>query len=402
MAAALDVYLEEALVGRLARNERAQMVFGYTRAWRERVDAVPLSHSLPLREAPFSQKEWVGYFAGLAPKGEWRSDAVDRPAGTESDFALLEALGGDCPGAVTLLPQGVTPSQTKARYRVLADAELARLLRDQLLLATGAEQLTVRLEEGNIGLPLAGAASSHILHTALASDPDILHNRALCLALAARVGLAATGTIIGRVADISYLLVARGDRRVDGKGVLHRLRREDFCQALGKARQMTDGNPGGATVKDCFDLLRSASSLPVLDLGTLLDALIFNLIIGNHNVHAEQFALLYSAPNSTRLAPLEDLVASVNHRQLDNELAIRIGGEAEAEGVALANLESLAGAAGLAKPLVKRRVAEFARRVLAAIDTIDKPAASCKRLATGVAERCKGVITRFERVAEPD
>jgi serine/threonine-protein kinase HipA len=402
MTTALDVYLGEALVGRLARNELAEMVFGYTRAWRERVDAVPLSHSLPLREEPFRQKEWVGYFAGLAPKGEWRSGAGDRPGGTESDFALLEALGGDCPGAVTFLSQGATPLQTKARYRVLADAELARLLRDRLSLAEGAEQLAVRLEAGNIGLPLAGAASSHILYPVLASDPDILHNRVLCLALAARVGLAAAGTIIGRVADISYLLVARGDRWLDGKGVLHRLQREDFCQALGKARQMTDGNPGGSTVKDCFDLLRSASSLPVLDLGALLDALIFHLIIGNHNVHAEQFALLYSAANGTRLAPLEDLVASVNRRQLDNELAIRIGGEAEAERVALANLESLAGAAGLAKPLVKRRVADFARRVLAAIDTIDKPAASSKRLATGVAERCKGVIARFERVAEPD
>jgi hypothetical protein len=38
----------------------------------------------------------------------------------------------------------------------------------------------------------------------------------------------------------------------------------------------------------------------------LLDAVIFNLIIGNHDAHAKNFSLLYLSHRSVRLAPLYD------------------------------------------------------------------------------------------------
>lgn len=393
MAAALDVYLADTLVGRLALDEKAEMGFVYAGTWRERPDAVALSYSLPLRAEPFSQRACAGYFAGLLSNGDARRGSGGNRG---NDLAMLEQLGGDCPGAVSFLPPGTPPSRAKERYRVLAEEDLAVFLRDRLALDDSQAKIAVRLDGGKIGLPLAGAASSHILKPAFTSAAHHLYNEALCQALAAQVGLPAVRTIIGRVADVDYLLVARSDRCIDDTGRLYRLPQEDFCQALGYLPRISDKNATGRSTKNCFSLLRAASSLPVLDLGALLDALIFNLIIGNLDAHMRNFALRYCATNGTGLAPFHDLVAGVFNQQRDGNMAMKIGGEAQFDRVAPEHFQTLAGEANLAKPLVTRRVPEFARIVLAAIHRVDKPTQYSEQVAAFIVTRCRRVIARFE------
>src|SRR5690606_19689296 len=107
------------------------------------------------------------------------------------------------------------------------------------------------------------------------------------------VGLSVAKAQTGRVGTIDYLLVERYDRLVDAQGSVHRLHQEDFCQALGIASENKYPSEGGPGLKDCFALLRAASSRPVIDLAHLLDAVIFNLLIGNHDAHGKNFSLLY-------------------------------------------------------------------------------------------------------------
>jgi serine/threonine-protein kinase HipA len=64
---------------------------------------------------------------------------------------------------------------------------------------------------------------------------------------------------------------------------------EDFCQALGIVSENRYQKENGPLLKQCFALLREVSSAPVLDLARLLDAVIFNFLVGNNDAHGKNF-----------------------------------------------------------------------------------------------------------------
>lgn len=69
----------------------------------------------------------------------------------------------------------------------------------------------------------------------------------------------------------------------------------------------------------------SASSLPVQDLKTFLDSIVFNYLIGNNDAHGKNFSLLYSHKN-IRLAPLYDLVCTLLYPEITSKMAMKLGG----------------------------------------------------------------------------
>jgi serine/threonine-protein kinase HipA len=196
--------------------------------------------------------------------------------------------------------------------------------------------------------------------------------------LAAAVGLPVAKTEIRRVEDVEYLLVERYDRtqRQNPEGAtLERLHQEDFCQALGIVSENKYQKEGGPSLKQCFALLREVSSAPVLDLARLLDAVVFNFLVGNNDAHGKNFSLLYRGAGTAsgragmanpeiRLAPLYDVVSTRYYPELTREMAMKIGGEYSSDKVSKANFEQLAEDAGLAKPLVRRRVPELAGSIV--------------------------------------
>jgi len=105
----------------------------------------------------------------------------------------------------------------------------------------------------------------------------------------------------------------------------------------------------------------------------LLDIAIYNYLIGNNDAHGKNFSLLYhgtgTANQEIRLAPLYDAISTVYYPELSNEMAMKIGDEYKSERVAPRDFDTLAEQAGLAKPLVRRRVPELAQAVL---DTTSK------------------------------
>jgi serine/threonine-protein kinase HipA len=381
MARTLDVYLQRELVGHLIQNAGGQMVFDYAESWLQRPDATPLSHSLPLRRQRFTRKECRGYFAGILPE-ESKREIIARNLGISerNDYAMLERIGGECAGAVTFVLSGEPLPAPDDHYRALSAPELAGILRElprrpllagetgiRLSLAGAQDKIAVRMEGDAISLPLGGAPSTHILKPAVERFAGVVFDEAYCMKLAAAVGLPVAKTEIRRVEDVEYLMVERYDRThrqtPDGT-TLERLHQEDFCQALGIVSENKFQKEGGPSLKQCFALLREVSSAPVIDLARLLDAVIFNFLVGNNDAHGKNFSLLYRGADSvsleTRLAPLYDLVSTRYYPELTRELAMKIGGEYSSDKVSKANFEQLAEDAGLAKPLVRRRVPELA------------------------------------------
>jgi serine/threonine-protein kinase HipA len=158
MKRTLDVYLHQRLIGQLIQDEHGQMMFDYAGSWLKNPDAVPLSHSLPLRKERFTRNECRGFFGGVLPE-ESQREIIAKNLGisAKNDFAMLEQIGGECAGAVTFIRAGQTFPPRHDRYRPLTGHELAGILKQlprRPLLAG---------EEG-IRLSLAGAQDKIAVH----------------------------------------------------------------------------------------------------------------------------------------------------------------------------------------------------------------------------------------------
>ena len=112
MKGVLDVYLGRRLAGRLTQDEHGLTTFAYDAGWLATPDAVPLSHSMPLRSEVFGRNECGAFFAGVLPESGKRS-LIARNLGVSAnnDYALLERIGGDCAGAITFTESGSTPAK---------------------------------------------------------------------------------------------------------------------------------------------------------------------------------------------------------------------------------------------------------------------------------------------------
>jgi serine/threonine-protein kinase HipA len=204
---------------------------------------------------------------------------------------------------------------------------------------------------------------------------------------------------------MAYLLVERYDRtyrQVEGQGaVLERLHQEDFCQAHGIVSELKYQKEGGPSLKQSFALLRNVSSAPVLDLSRFLDAVIYNYLIGNNDAHGKNFSLLYSGVGTDdlqiRLAPLYDILSTVYYPELSRTMAMKLGGEYSSERVMPRNFEQLAEEAGLAKPIVRRRVPELADSIISTLPKMDTSDPVAEAVAVLIRGRCERAQDAFHR-----
>jgi serine/threonine-protein kinase HipA len=302
---------------------------------------------------------------------------------SQNDFALLNAIGGECAGAITFVPQGQSvPPPEQAGVEWLDEPQLMALLdelprrpmlagRDgiRLSLAGAQDKLPVVFDGQRIGLPKGGQPSTHILKPAIsatASVQDSVFNEGFCLALAQAMGLPTSQAQIFDVQGRQVLLVARYDRRAGGDGQPVRIHQEDFCQALGVVPEMKYQNEGGPDLKACFDLLRKATRPSAPQVLRLLDAVVFNALIGNHDAHAKNFSLLYAGPGDNAaptLAPLYDMLCTAVYEQLTPKMAMKLGSTYKFTEVQVRHWEQFAQAAGLSKAQTKKRVLQIAQQL---------------------------------------
>ncbi len=123
------------------------------------------------------------------------------------------------------------------------------------------------------------------------------------------------------------VLSTRFDRIVQ-EGKVHRLHQEDFCQALGLPRSLKyerRGEGDRAFSARAAARILDATDAPALSKQRFLEATIFNLLIGNHDGHGKNHALLYPPGGFPKLAPFYDLLPTRIDRTLTDEFAFRIG-----------------------------------------------------------------------------
>lgn len=424
MKKALDVYLHTFLIGHIIQNEEGQVLFEYSQGWLDNPAAVPLSQSLPLRKEIFGQKYCRPFFAGALPDETKRKIiAGNLGISANNDFAMLEQIGGECAGAVTFIHTGDALPTANNDYRALSETELAKILKElprrplmagedgvRLSLAGAQDKIAVAVRGNEMLLPLHNAPSSHIVKPAIAGYDGMVFNEAFCMKLAKAAGLPVATVEIGKAEDVDYLRVERYDRvhRIDGgQSRWERLHQEDFCQALGVIPEWRYQVEGGPSFTQCFDLVRETSTVPAVDLLNLLDAAIFNFLIGNHDAHGKNFSLLYKVYDATRenpllgeasevrLAPLYDLVCTPVYPALSNKMAMKLGGTYEIPEVDVKQMEKFAQDIKFAKPLVKQRVAERAELILGKLNEIDVDHPIVGSIRKFIGRHCESALKTF-------
>lgn len=370
----LEVWFFDQHVGDLF-FAKGKLEFSYLPSYLNHPNALALSISLPLQETIFIDSQVRPFFAGLLPEGQLRRTlAKQLQVSNQNDFVLLDLIGGECAGAVSLREPHLQLKQTKQLEFVkwLNQEEILSILNElpnrpmmagtdglRLSLAGAQDKLPVVFDGQRIGLPMNGMASTHILKPPILAVKDSVINEGFCLALAQSLGLLTAQADIMTIQGNTFLLVERYDRFINESGLRVRVHQEDFCQALGFIPELKYQNEGGPDLARCFDLIRKIANPSATQLLKFFDYVIFNTLVGNHDAHAKNFSWLYTQKIPT-LAPFYDVLSTAIYPKLTPKIAMKIGSKYKFTEIQLRHWESFIQSAGLANAQAKKRILYWA------------------------------------------
>ena len=358
---------------------------------RERPGQVVVSVRLPVRAERYSGVEVMPFLDGELPEEDARRRICEELRLAETDlFGLLSAIGRDCAGALSYVPEAELEAAVEPAVRWLTDDELVDQINRlpdhplgndpergvRISLAGAQEKLVLVRDEGTgrFGLPLGSRPSTHILkperllRDGTAAYPGFVENELFCLRVAISGGLDAASASLGEAGPFRYLLVERFDRRrVDG--LVHRVHQEDCCQALGlRSTEKYEGlRSRGPTAAAIASLLGSYSALALVDRPAFLDRLVLAYILGDCDLHAKNISLAIE-DGAVRLAPIYDLISTCAYPHVNRELALHIGGEPLIDAVTPERWQDELSRCKMRSRAMERRLAGTAERTLAAID----------------------------------
>jgi serine/threonine-protein kinase HipA len=344
---ALDVFIGPTRAGLLERLDEWQYRFSFDTAWLADPEHSVLGQILEDRmprdvETTGTLPTWFDHL--LPPQGGPLRRAIARQSGIDidDDFALLQFLGADLPGAVVLLPG--TPSLARTSETPAAPPPTpAGPLRFSL---TGMQwKLSVREQDRKLTLPLQGETGGVIAKFPSPTYKDLPRVELATMLWAKLSGIDVPPVRLAQASDIADLpdgiptgdgtiyLIDRFDRRPDGT----RVHIEDFGQVLDR--------PADDHIYDARyeHLAAFLAYLPPADLRAYCERLVFSILCGNTDAHVKNWSIIYPDGRHPRLAPAYDLIASVVHEPLHSAtLALSLKGSKRFEDVSAASFEPLA------------------------------------------------------------
>lgn len=376
----LDVWFLNNKAGQLTQDDSGRLLFAYDTDYLKSAQAWPLSISMPFRPEEFDDRTTRPYFSGLLPDDLVRQRMAKLLGVSEKNpFSLLEIVGGECAGALSLYPEGTPPHKENSDDVHFLDEKHLDELFDKikrrpllagekgvrLSMAGAQDKIVVRAVGDKLALMLGGAPTTHILKTLIVGRDDVqdsVHNELFCLMLAARSGLDAPDAQIRHTAKEPFLLIERYDRKWEDQHVI-RLHQEDFCQALSVPPENKYEREGGPGISACLDTIQQHSVEPLPDRVSFMNIVIFNYLIGNADAHGKNFSFLHKQGKPS-LAPAYDLLSTAIYPDLGSKMAMKIGGKYEPEEVFPRHWHRLIADTATAKKNLEKTLSEMSATVL--------------------------------------
>lgn len=344
----LTVFIGRDRCGSLSQASTGALAFRYDSGYH----GVPLSLSMPVSLAEYGDRVVRPYLMGLLPDEEATRAAIGAKYGVSGDnpFKLLAHIGGDCPGAVRVLPlAGEGATDDRGILSELSDYDVAQLLRDMQSSAaaawTGQDAFEGRWSLGGCQAKIAlcridgrwyrcegSLPSTHILKPGVSGLKNQAFVEYLSMRVAETIGLPTARTSFECFEGEWAIVVERYDRVRNG-GRVERVHQEDMCQALGVSPLCKYADQGGPNAPRIISLLRSTGASSQSNVYRFILYLFFNYLIGATDAHAKNHSLVYPAVGDIRLAPLYDVASIAAYQSLSPRprkplrAALSIGGE---------------------------------------------------------------------------
>ncbi len=339
-------------------------LFAYELSYREDSERAVLSQSLLDAAGRPTDRAFddgiVPFFENLLPEvGPLRRYIASRAdADPYDDFALLDLLGNNLPGAIEATLDYETPEAVASRASAPKRDPRWRFSLAGVQMKFSGTDVNGRWNVATIDEP-----GDWIVKLPTNEYPGIVENEFALMALARDCGLdvpeirtIALDSIDGlderfRNGNTAYA-IKRFDRDADG-----RIHQEDFCQVFGlRPVQKYWGDTPRATTENVASVVAEIASST--DVTETIRRFAFNIVVGNGDAHLKNHALLYADGRTAHLAPLYDVVCTLRYRH-DDEMALTIGGESAFAGVDSAALARFADGAGISRRIVRREVGEI-------------------------------------------
>ncbi|MBR0032157.1 MAG: type II toxin-antitoxin system HipA family toxin [Treponema sp.] len=385
----LNVFFGNKKAGSLESTENRGIIFVYDENYLNDKNSVPLSASLPLQREEFPQKQCIPFFSGLLPEENSRKKIADYLHISEtSTLKLLEALGGECAGLISILNEedsfskGTSYKLDSKNYELLDGNRLSEFIEKmntrplikaddklRLSLAGAQEKLALAKINGEWYLPLNGSPSTHILKPArTGSLSSLAQNEYLCMKLAKSFGLPVPDVDLLNIAGKDVFVVERYDRIKEADSI-QCLHQEDFCQALGIMSTSKYQNDGGPGIADIFNTILKVCTVPALETQKFLRYVLFNYLIGNCDSHGKNYSLLYKN-NRLELSPLYDAVSTIIYSGLTEKLSMKIGKHYEIQKVTQEDFSLLAESLNIKYSVLSKIFDEFSKKYINAFEEL--------------------------------
>ena len=377
----LEVRLGETLVGTLTNLPNDQNLFVFDSAYVSDENRPVLSLSFydayrnPITNVRPVTRRLPPFFSNLLPEGALRQFIAERgEVNAQREFFLLWLLGNDLPGAVTVRDaegRALPPSEknpTVARARADRDVLRFSLAGVQLKLSA------IGNPHRQLSIPASSVGGHWIVKLPSPAYPGLPENEFSMMEFARTVGIQVPeiGLIpLDKIPGIpepwqqlkgNAYYIRRFDRAPHGK----RIHIEDFNQLYGQFPEAKYKNYSYTNMAN--DLWRLTDETQFAE---FIRRLIFNVAIGNNDMHLKNWSLIYPDGHTPLLAPAYDFVSTVRYIA-DDRLALSIAKEKSSAELNTELLERFARKAQVPSKLVLDIARETAHTIMSLWPAIQK------------------------------
>ena len=295
------------------------------------------------------------WFSNLLPEGYLRRYLAER-AGVKSvrEFFLLWVLGQDLPGAVVIRPvdgEDYLPDRHDGQYQEGNSRE------QTLRFSLAGVQLkfsAIKNTQGGLTIPVQGIGGDRILKLPSREFLALPENECSMMELARFIGIDVPHVELIHVDLIENLpdgveaigthalVIDRFDRPAN-KPFVHI---EDFAQIFGV---YPEDKYDKASIRNIAYVIGGEGQ--ERDIEEFIRRIVFNVLIGNADMHLKNWSLVYPDQRNASLAPAYDFVSTI-HYIPDDKFALKFSRTKRFKEFSLGELSHLAGKARLPEKLV--------------------------------------------------
>lgn len=369
----LNVFVNDTLVGHLSQfpGEMHQFKYADDYNWDSNQPILTLADKHKggylVKAIHQTRSQLPPFFSNLLPEGPLREYIADKlKIHPQREFQLISELKNDLPGAIWLDDGEHDPKQQITSY--YDEEPSKKKAKDEALrFSLAGVQLkfsAVQNSSGGLTIPAEGTGGSYIVKLPSTRFQDVPENEYSMMLLAEKFGIFTAEVDLEMTRDIENLpanlpenfgrslIVKRFDRGAD-----MRFHMEDFAQIFGvyprdKYKHVSNG-------MIAYVVWTETGNEGLVD---FLNRLVFNLFIGNADMHLKNWTMLYVEPQKPVLAPGYDYVSTIGYMP-DYKLALSIAGEKNMHAVTLEHFRKMAAKAKLPEELVARTVKEASEKI---------------------------------------